>query len=106
MINLEIEEFKKRLGIPSDDQSQDKILSIALEDGIEFAKSWCRNRFPDGLPGPVKRGIVKMFEIDNTITDGVVSESIGGMSQTFEDGDNKYASVFKLWKPYRKVGFK
>lgn len=105
---MNLEELKTRLKIK--DNSQDSYLTTALEDTIEYASAWCNNPFLDDtgelkLPPSVKKGIALMIDIDQNASNGVLSESIGGMSQTFLVGEAKYEPVFKSWRPFKKLRF-
>ncbi|MCM3248640.1 phage head-tail connector protein [Bacillus amyloliquefaciens] len=108
---MDLSELKIRLGIPEGDTSQDAKLQIDLEDAISFVKEECNNSFvgPDGvesLPGPVKKGIALMIEIDRDSPKGVQSESIGGMSKTYMADDVRYKPAFDFFRPYKKIRFK
>ncbi|WP_353856442.1 phage head-tail connector protein [Bacillus sp. Bos-x628] len=108
---MDLAELKVRLGIPAEDTSQDAKLQIDLEDAISFVKEECNNSFvgPDGvesLPGPVKKGIALMIEIDRESPKGVQAESIGGMSKTYTADDVRYKPAFDFFHPYKKIRFK
>lgn len=105
---MDLQELKTRLKISDD--SQDESLELALEDAIDFAKTWCNNPFLNDegeleIPSSVKKGIAMMVDIDRNTTNGIESESIAGMNQTFTNSNERYAPVFKLWRPYKKVRF-
>jgi hypothetical protein len=109
---MTLDELKSRLGIT--DESQDDKLQIDLDDAVAEACDWCHRDFYDYggnpmMPEPVKKGIALMIKIDQSINPAdaaVVSESIGGMSQTFSDDPTaRYGRVHELWKPYRKARF-
>ena len=103
-------ELKTLLEIPLSDTSRDDYLTVKLEGAVAYAHSWCRNQFLDeagnlNLPPDVKEGIALKIKIDMSTPTGVQSESIGGMSQTFVNSNEKYAEVYEHWKPFKKVRF-
>lgn len=109
---MTLDELKKRLGI-TDDSQNDK-LQIDLDDAVAEACDWCHRDFYDSdgnpaMPSAVKKGIALLIKIDQSADPAdaaVISESIGGMSQTFSaDPTARYGHVHALWKPYRKVRF-
>lgn len=112
---LLLPEFKQRLGIPEDDTDGDAKLKVNIADGYEYAATWCNNSFRDDLdvlklPRPIKKGIVKMIQIDEAALgrEGVSSESVPGMSQSFVISNNErvqYADVFGLWRKYKRLKF-
>ncbi|EST12049.1 phage head-tail connector protein [Sporolactobacillus laevolacticus] len=109
---MTLDELKTRLGI-TDDSQNDK-LQIDLDDAVAEACDWCHRDFYDSdgnpaMPEPIKKGITLLIKIDQSADPAdaaVISESIGGMSQTFSaDPTARYGRVHALWKPYRKVRF-
>jgi hypothetical protein len=106
---MEVEELRNRLSSKTLDNVEN--LFTILEDVSEHCKHWCGDDFEDEyslgeVPGAIKKGIALMIEIDLTIPVGVMSESMSGMSQTFTNNKDRYAEVYKLWKPYnKKLGF-
>jgi|GEM_PF-1314017 len=114
-IALLLPEFKQRLGVPVEDTDGDAALGINIADGYEYAAAWCNNLFRDDfgvlkLPGPIKKGIIMMIQIDESVLgrEGVSSESVPGMSQSFVTSTNervRYADVFGLWRKYKRMRF-
>lgn len=112
---LLLPDFKQRLGIPQEETDGDDALMINISDGYEYAAAWCNNSFRDklgvlNLPGPVKKGIKLMIQIDESAVgrEGVTSESVPGMSQSFVTSTNervRYADVFGLWRKYKRLKF-
>lgn len=108
-------EFKRRLDIPTDETTQEEKLKEDIVDAYEFCAEWCNDSFRDELgvlilPGPIKRGMALMIQIDESSVgrEGIASESVGGMSQTFivsSDERVKYANVFGLWRKNKKLKF-
>lgn len=98
---MTLDELKIRLKIT--DNSQDEFLSVALEDAIDYVKTYCNNQFHDGLPGGVKKAvtlIVKSMGENNN----VASQSLGDMSKSFFQGATM-DEAHQYLKPYRKVKF-
>jgi hypothetical protein len=108
-------EFKMRLGIEPSDTSKDEKLKMDIRDAYEHCVAWCRFDFrkEEGvleLTGSVKKGMALMIQIDEAMKgrEGIASESIGGMSQSFTDGSNdntRYGGVYALWRAYRRIEF-
>jgi len=102
---MELEELKKRLKVPQEDTSQDDYLKMALEDAVDYVKTYCNNLFADGLPGGVKKAtalIVKsMGEASN-----VQSQSLGDMEKSFFEGGTMN-EAHRYLEPYcvKKVKF-
>lgn len=98
---MTLEELKTRLGITND--SQDAILSVQLEDVIDYVKEYCNNDFKDGFPSGVKRAIallVRSLSEDSSVQ----SQRLGDMSKTFFEGATQ-KEAHKYLKAYRKVKF-
>lgn len=86
---MTLDELKLLLGLPLDQNDDDARLSILLQAGIDYAIDYAGQPFTDdagnlALPALVKVGIAKLVEASDR--EGVKSESIGGLSQTFETG--------------------
>lgn len=102
---MTLEELKIRLDIPVEDTSQDEKLILLLVDAIDFVVRTCNQSFLSNevvaLP-PTAQNVVAAF-VRNEISgnDGVTSESIGGMSQSFESSD---ARNIALTSKLRKAG--
>lgn len=118
---MTLEELKKLLGIDTADTSKDEQLDLLLPAAIDFAVTWTNNPFTkdaDGeivLPAGMKLAVSQMIgAVINTRSDGVESETIGPMSQTFVDPSDMWSSSgiagrtgpwFAVMKPYRRFGF-
>jgi hypothetical protein len=109
---MTLDELKRRLQIPDEDTSKDEYLQIVLEEAIGWVQNVCGQDFiVDGelrLPAVAKSVIAQYvsFELQNNA--GVKSESIGGMSQTFDSVDERnQALISKLSSAgLRKLRFK
>lgn len=107
---MTLDELKTLLGIPLDDNSQDARLGILLAAALQFVEldlAQHLERFRDPgtnlivLPALVKVGVAKLVEsVDRD--PGVKSESIGGMTQTF---DTATASLIAqtYFNPFRRA---
>lgn len=109
---MTLDELKRRLQIPAEDASKDEYLQIVLEEAIGWVQNVCGQDFiVDGelrLPA-VAKGVIAQyvnFEMQNNA--GIKSESIGGMSQTFDSVDERnQALISKLSSVgLRKLRFK
>lgn len=109
---MTLAELKALLGIPDEDTSQDAMLQLYLEAALEQAVTYC-NRFdwsqdPLVLPASITLGIVRFVRIKQDLDGrsvGVQSESIGGMSQSFNTDASQqdlFADVWDLWSGYHK----
>lgn len=98
---MELDELKVRLKI--NDNSQDAFLTVALEDAIDYAKSYCNNAFPEGIPPSVKKGIALIVKSMGE-NSNVQSQSLGDMSKSFFEGATMN-EAHTYFKPYRKVKF-
>jgi len=102
---MKLEDLKPRLKISTADTSQDDYLKVALEDAIDYVKTYCNNAFEEGLPSGVKKAtalIVKsMGEASN-----VQSQSLGDMEKSFFEGGTMN-EAHRYLEPYRvkKVKF-
>lgn len=110
---MTLAELKTLLGIAADDTSKDAYYTLMLESGLLAAQSYCDRldflTLVDAetgllvLPAAVKLGIVEWIKANEGQSErgGVVSESIGGMSQSFADGDaSLYGAAYVHWRPY------
>jgi hypothetical protein len=98
---MELDELKVRMKI--NDTSQDAFLTVALEDAIDYAKSYCNNSFPDGFPSSVKKGIALVVKSMNE-NGNVSSQSLGDMSKSFFEGATMN-EAHEYFRPFRKVKF-
>lgn len=112
---MTLAELKTLLGVAAEDTSKDAYYALMLESGLLAAQEYC-NRLDfltlvnaeSGLlelPAAVKLGIVEWVKANEGQSErgGVVSESIGGMSQTFEGGASIYGAAFMHWRPYHSA---
>lgn len=119
---MTLNELKILLDIPLEDTSDDVRLALYLESGLQAAQAYCdRLVFLElidpltgalVLPGAVKLGIAEWVKANQEVSGrgtGVTSESVPGMSQSFESTDNAsvvYSSAHAHWAPYhRQVRF-
>jgi hypothetical protein len=98
---MELEELKVRLKIS--DTSQDAFLTVALEDAIDYAKSYCNNPFVDGLPPTVKKGVALIVKSMGE-NSNVSSQSLGDMSKSFFEGGTMN-EAHRYFNPFRRVKF-
>lgn len=99
---MDLKELKLRLGIPIDDTSQNERLSLFLEDAIDFVQSVCGRDFKS-LP-PAAKGVIEKYVRDEMAgNSGVVSESIGGMSQTFETKEQRDKALIDILRKARLI---
>lgn len=94
-----LDAYKQFNGIPIDDDSNDVVIQLYLEAGIEEAKRRAcdiKEWEFDKLPAQIKLGIFKYINLSETreADYGIASESIGGMSQTF----TKFANANDYYK--------
>lgn len=102
---MTLEELKVRLDIPIEDTSHDAKLILLLEDAIDFVVRTCNQTFFVNevvtLP-PIAQNVVAAFvRSELSGNDGVTSESIGGMSQSFESSEVRNTA---LTSKLRKAG--
>lgn len=110
---MTLAELKALLGIPAEDASRDVELALMLESGLVAAQEYCDKldflTLVDPvtglliLPAAVKLGIYEWVKANQTVSrrQGVTSESIGGLSQSFSgDGVAVYSVAHQHWAPY------
>lgn len=85
---MELVELKQRLGLNEDDTSVDSRLQFALEDAIDFVNRNCNQTFIE-MPSAAKRVIAKFVQFELQGNNGIKSESMDGMSQTFESSEER-----------------
>lgn len=113
---MTLAELKALLGISEEDTSQDMKLSLMLESGILAAQEYCDKldflTLVDAetgqlvLPAAVKLGISEWVKANQTVSrrQGVTSESIGGLSQSFSgDSASVYSAAHQNWAPYHSA---
>lgn len=108
---MDLAELKILLGIPPDDVSGDARLAILLEAGLDAAKSYIGDDWENfknpitgvyELPALVRLGISKLVE--SADLGGVKSESIGGLSMTFDT--NASTVIYQTYfNPFRRGGY-
>jgi len=88
-----LEELKIRLQIPTEDTSNDAYLTLILEDAISFVQTACNNDFMVNgvliLPTAAKNVVAQYVAFELQGNTGIKSESIGGMSQTFDSANER-----------------
>ncbi|EWG12741.1 phage head-tail connector protein [Cytobacillus firmus] len=92
---MNLDELKARLRIS--DTTQDEFLKVALDDAIDFVQRTCNRDFLiDGelkLP-PAAKSIAALYvSYEMVANPGIKSESIAGMSQTFESGEERDSAL-------------
>ncbi|MFC5541558.1 phage head-tail connector protein [Ureibacillus suwonensis] len=109
---MTLDELKRRLQIPDEDTSKDEYLQDVLEEAIEWVQCVCNQDFlVDGelkLPSVAKSVIAQYVNFEMQNNAGIKSESIGGMSQTFDSVEERnQALISKLSSAgLRKLRFK
>lgn len=110
---MTLDQLKALMDIPAEDTSKDAKLQIYLELALDAARDyasaydWSTN---DPLPAGLQLGVVRFIELSQSRknSDGVISESIGGMSRTYANTSNNdkdyFSEVWSLWKPFKKRG--
>ena len=97
MKELNIDELKALLQIH--DVSKDPFLILKLDEAIDFVCRVCNQDFKkdDTLTLPaVAKGVVATYvQYELSGNTGVKSESIGGMSQTFESSEERDNALIK-----------
>lgn len=70
---------------------EDATLQVRLDDATDFVCGYLNQEFTEDNPMPnrVKKIVAKYVESESMFTDGVKSESIGGMSQVFESREER-----------------
>ncbi|GGA31119.1 phage head-tail connector protein [Psychrobacillus lasiicapitis] len=95
---MKLNELKVLLQM-TDDYSKDPFLTLKLEEAIEFVQSNCNQSFLlDGvltLPAVAKGVVASYVQYELNGNTGVKSESIGGMSQTFESSEERDNALIK-----------
>lgn len=95
---MTLDELKVRLDLTGKDNEQDVKLKLLLDDAIDFVKRACNQNFSDEtgalkLPGPAKMAVTMLVDGELNHSNGVTSESIGGMSQSFETSSDRHKKV-------------
>lgn len=95
-----IEEWKNRLRVKREDTSKDELIQYYLEDALDFAERTCNQRF-DPIPPTVKKVMTLYMAQELYGSNFTLSESIGGMSQTFESSEQRDKHLISI---LRKAG--
>lgn len=105
VIRMTLEELKVRLDISIEDTSRDAKLQLLLADAIDFVVRTCNQSFLVNevvtLPPTAQNVVAAFVRSELSGNDGITSESIGGMSQSFESSDVRNSS---LTSKLRKAG--
>lgn len=80
---MDLQELKIRLGISIEDTSMDKYLQYKLSDAVSFIETVTKSSVKS-LGDKVNQIIEDYVRYEVSGSRGIASESIGGMSQTFE----------------------
>lgn len=96
---MELTELKVLIQIAESDTSNDAYLKLKLDEAIEWVQEACNQSFLiDGvlkLPA-VAKGVVAqyvLYELQGN--SGIKSESIAGMSQSFDSADERNSALTK-----------
>lgn len=91
MMAMTLDELKIRINATADDL----VLQTKLDDAIDFVCGYLHRTFNDEKPMPlkVKRIVAKYVQSELTLTDGIKSESIDGLSQTFESKSERENAI-------------
>lgn len=109
---MELIELKQRLQLPTDDVSNDTYLQLQLDDAIEWVQMVCNQSFVyDGvlaLPNVAKSVVAQYVAFELQGNTGIKSESIGGMTQTFDSATERNQSLISKLSAagLRKVRFR
>ncbi|MGA4517207.1 phage head-tail connector protein [Solibacillus silvestris] len=99
-LKMRLNELKLRLKIPPDDTKNDELLLIYLDDALDFIQRTCNQIF-DPLPPTAKKVATQYVAFELNGNGYVLSESISGMSQTYESSEKRDKS---LTDTLRKAG--
>lgn len=98
---MTLEELRARVSTDIEDAS----LQVKLDDAIDFVEGYLNQSFDDDNPmsGRVKRIIAKYVhsELSFDGAEGVKSESLAGMSQTFESREERDSAFKSLLRATR-----
>lgn len=107
---MELEQLKRRLKVPAEDETQDELLTELLADAVSFVETQCGKPIAE-LPAAVNKIIAKHVQFELRDNAGIASESIGGMSQSFESSEDITQSLLAeltalglrrlVFKPFR-----
>lgn len=97
---MRLNELKLRLRIPPEETANDELLLIFLDDAIDFVQRTCNQTF-DPMPPTAKKVITQYTAFELNGNGYVLSESIAGMSQSFESSEQRDKSLTAI---LRKAG--
>lgn len=85
---MTLDELKGRINIPP--TIDDTKLQIRLDDAIDFVEKYLHRSFVEDMPNCLKAIVAKHVQSEMYFrNDGVKTESIDGLSQTFESKDER-----------------
>lgn len=94
---MKLQELKTRLQMEQTDEANDTYLQTQLDDAIEWVQRVCNQPFiVDGvltLPNVVKSVVTQYVAFELQGNAGIKSESIGGMSQSFDSVSERNQSL-------------
>lgn len=108
---MELQELKTRLQMEQTETANDAYLQLQLDDAIEWVQRVCNQSFIVGdtltLPNTAKSVVAQCVAFELQGNAGIKSESIGGMSQTFDSvAERNQSFISKLSAAgLRKVRF-
>ena len=98
---MTLEELRARV----DTTVEDAPLQVKLDDAIDFVEGYLNQSFDDDnpMPGRVKRIIAKYVgsELSFDGAEGIKSETLAGMSQTFESREERDSAFKSLLRATR-----
>ncbi|RUL56468.1 phage head-tail connector protein [Lysinibacillus antri] len=98
--------------LPNTNNLSDAYLQLKLDEAVDFVKRVCNQDFTvDGvltLPASVKGIVAQYVDFELQGNAGIKSESIGGMSQTFDSVEERNNALIKKLSSLglRKLRFK
>lgn len=114
---MTVDELKARIDV--DASVSDDNLQIRIDDTAEYIMKDLNNKFLNDkgvtvLPGAIKKAIAKMINLDMTVQDGISSQSVEGLSVSYQTATGAngmtdvYGNVRALTEPYRisRSGFR
>lgn len=109
---MTLPELKALLKIDAADTSNDAYLQLKLEEALEWVIGVCNQPFAHNgilsLPAVAKGVVAQYVAYDLQGNDGIKSESMAGMSQTFDSVDERNSALIKKLSQagLRKLRFK
>ena len=97
---MKLNELKIRLRIPEQEVDNDELLLILLDDALDFIQRTCNQTF-DSLPPTLKKVATQYVAFELNGNGYILSESIAGMSQSFESSEQRDKSLIAI---LRKAG--